>query len=289
MQYESEAPIYADQLAMNNNTPNIKTFNLPDNNTPVKKCSASSSASSSSSDNRQSITRTPVVNQNNLNKKVRRSNSKRDSIVNESEKKTESNDSVYNIKKCIELFLEMERLHTSIETQEDLWVLYNYYEQQKQNSETQSSIISIVNESEKSNSTSEERISSIIYGSTSSRTIESSDDDFNETRNDIKKLKESLANKRELFFYGDNCQQSNTSKFTKKKFIYPKIHTFFLYVNYFLGIENKNIELNTVKNKSYEPHKPASHKTSFEPKLHKTLQPELILTKPIKDKENTVS
>ncbi|XP_043484130.1 probable tyrosine-protein kinase DDB_G0283397 isoform X2 [Leptopilina heterotoma] len=266
LQYESEAPIYADQLAMNNNTPNTKTLNLPLGTAPpVKKCS--SSRSSTSSDNWKSITKpSAIAAQNNLNKKLR-SSSKRNSVINESEKIEEAvdNDSVYNIKKCTDLFLQMERLHTCIETQEDLWVLYNYYDQQKENSDIQSSIPSIINESEKSNFTSEERISSIIYGSTSSRTIESSDDDFNETRNDIKKLKESLASKRERFFYGDDCQRSISNTST----------------------ENKIPAYNNVQGKSYEPHKPASHKTSFEPKLHKTSQPELILTKPIKEKEQT--
>lgn len=189
-------------------------MNVPVNVTPVKK----SSSSPSSSGNRKATPRKSTNTPSNQQKKIRKSDLIKESVAKESEQiqKTESFIShAFDIKKETDLFLEMERLHINLQTYQDPWIIYNFNEQQKKNLEVQSSTQSIDQEYEKSNSSSEERISSLIYSSTSSPTVDTSDDDFNETRNDIKKLRESLANQRERFFYGDSYQQSvsNTSEF----------------------------------------------------------------------------
>ncbi|XP_043258000.1 uncharacterized protein LOC122400539 isoform X1 [Colletes gigas] len=83
----------------------------------------------------------------------------------------------------------------------------------------------------------------------SSSILESTDDEsFKDARSNLKQLKETLANKREHFFYGNDSSPNfeNTS---------PK---------------TKNIIMTEIKSKDYEPHKPASHKTSLEPKFNKS-------------------
>ncbi|XP_015122837.1 uncharacterized protein LOC107045189 isoform X2 [Diachasma alloeum] len=68
-------------------------------------------------------------------------------------------------------------------------------------------------------------------------------------RVNIKKLKESLASKRETFFYGPDS--SNCSPTEKRENLKSKM-------------------LRQIRSKDYEPHKPASHKTSLELKLNKS-------------------
>ncbi|XP_076183295.1 uncharacterized protein LOC143154996 isoform X2 [Ptiloglossa arizonensis] len=82
----------------------------------------------------------------------------------------------------------------------------------------------------------------------SSPLLESTDDEsFKDARSNLKQLKKVLANKRQRFFYGSDLQKStDTSPSTK------------------------SVEFDQVKSKNYEPHKPASHKTSLEPKLNKS-------------------
>ncbi|XP_071875868.1 uncharacterized protein isoform X2 [Bombus fervidus] len=81
----------------------------------------------------------------------------------------------------------------------------------------------------------------------SSPVLESSDDEsYKDARTNLKQLKEILANKREHFFYGS--ESSHTSP----------------------NINPANNMLTKVKSKDYEPHKPASHKTSLEPKYSKS-------------------
>lgn len=75
------------------------------------------------------------------------------------------------------------------------------------------------------------------------------DESSSDTRVSIKKLKQSIASKRENFFYGsDSSQYSPTEKIES----------------------TKSRILTQVRSKDYEPHKPASHKTSLEPKQTKS-------------------
>ena len=115
------------------------------------------------------------------------------------------------------LFLEG-RLHNAVHDSLDkgrekvLSTNFTIPEQHKEKAEVQ---MSVENKAvDEIQATSEDRNSS-NDGSESTRTIESSssDDDFSETRNNIKKLKESLASKRERFFNGnDSFQVSNAEK-----------------------------------------------------------------------------
>ncbi|KOX75689.1 Inactive serine/threonine-protein kinase TEX14, partial [Melipona quadrifasciata] len=91
--------------------------------------------------------------------------------------------------------------------------------------------------------TTESRTTSVY----SSPLLESTDDEsFKDARTNLKQLKKILADKREHFFYGSDSSTdiSPTSK---------------------LFIETRS--------KDYEPHKPASHKTSLEPKFSKSPTP----------------
>lgn len=76
-----------------------------------------------------------------------------------------------------------------------------------------------------------------------------SDGEAGDPRVNIKKLKESLASKRETFFYGSDS--SNCSSTERR--------------------DNEMSQMLTqIRSKDYEPHKPASHKTSLELKLNKS-------------------
>ncbi|OAD60905.1 Inactive serine/threonine-protein kinase TEX14 [Eufriesea mexicana] len=74
------------------------------------------------------------------------------------------------------------------------------------------------------------------------------DESFKDARTNLKQLKKVLANRREHFFYGSDSSHASTD----------------------LSPMNKNKILTEAKSKDYEPHKPASHKTSLEPKYSKS-------------------
>ncbi|KAK1127787.1 hypothetical protein K0M31_003273 [Melipona bicolor] len=91
--------------------------------------------------------------------------------------------------------------------------------------------------------TTESRTTSVY----SSPLLESTDDEsFKDARTNLKQLKKILADKREHFFYGSDSSTDISS--TSKLFI-------------------------ETRSKDYEPHKPASHKTSIEPKFSKSPTP----------------
>ncbi|XP_015609453.1 uncharacterized protein LOC107274657 isoform X2 [Cephus cinctus] len=104
--------------------------------------------------------------------------------------------------------------------------------------------------------------SSSSVASTFTGAINSAEED---AQSALKKLKESLASKRENFFYGNNASQISIPE-TISPTMRIKI-------------------LEEAKNKDCEPHKPASHKTSFELKMNKSPTTiESILTKPASHK-----
>ncbi|XP_054014878.1 uncharacterized protein LOC128895911 isoform X2 [Hylaeus anthracinus] len=74
------------------------------------------------------------------------------------------------------------------------------------------------------------------------------DESFKDARTNLEQLKKALANKREHFFYGSDSSSNSADS----------------------SQETKNIIFAQVKSKDYEPHKPASHKTSLEPKFNKS-------------------
>ena len=83
----------------------------------------------------------------------------------------------------------------------------------------------------------------------SSPLLDSTDEDsYKDARTNLKQLKKVLANRREHFFYGSDSspESADISRKTKSKI------------------------LTQAKSKDYEPHKPASHKTSLEPKYSKS-------------------
>ncbi|KZC14650.1 Inactive serine/threonine-protein kinase TEX14 [Dufourea novaeangliae] len=78
--------------------------------------------------------------------------------------------------------------------------------------------------------------------------MDSTDDEtYKDARTNLKQLKKALADKREHFFYGSDSSQSSYPS--------PRI---------------KNKILTQTKSRDYEPHKPASHKTSLEPRYNKS-------------------
>lgn len=83
----------------------------------------------------------------------------------------------------------------------------------------------------------------------SSPLLESTDDEsFKDARTNLKQLKKVLASKREHFFYGSDSSPISTD-------ISPTI---------------RDKIFTEIKSKDYEPHKPASHRTSIEPKCNKS-------------------
>ncbi|XP_017886883.2 uncharacterized protein LOC108629038 [Ceratina calcarata] len=82
----------------------------------------------------------------------------------------------------------------------------------------------------------------------SSPLIDSTDDEsYKDARTNLQQLKKTLACKREHFFYGSDSSHASTNLSS-----------------------NTNKIITEVRSKDYEPHKPASHKTSFEPKYNKS-------------------
>ncbi|XP_076643353.1 uncharacterized protein LOC143353714 isoform X2 [Halictus rubicundus] len=79
--------------------------------------------------------------------------------------------------------------------------------------------------------------------------LETTDDEsFKDAITNLKQLKKDLADKREHFFYGSDSSQTSS---------YPDPKT-------------KKKALIQAKSRNYEPHKPASHKTSIQPKYNKS-------------------
>ncbi|XP_076278097.1 uncharacterized protein LOC143207997 isoform X1 [Lasioglossum baleicum] len=79
--------------------------------------------------------------------------------------------------------------------------------------------------------------------------LETTDDEsFKDAMTNLKQLKKDLADKREHFFYGSDSSQSSSHPNLKAK---------------------KNTLIQN-RSRNYEPHKPASHKTSIQPKYNKS-------------------
>ncbi|CAK9833751.1 Inactive serine/threonine-protein kinase TEX14 [Anthophora retusa] len=92
--------------------------------------------------------------------------------------------------------------------------------------------------------TEESRTTSVY----SSPLLESTDDEsFKDAKTTLQQLKKVLANRREHFFYGSDSSHASTETSPMKNEIF-----------------------NQAKSKDYEPHKPASHKTSLELKCSKS-------------------
>ncbi|XP_043282862.1 uncharacterized protein [Venturia canescens] len=87
----------------------------------------------------------------------------------------------------------------------------------------------------------------------STESLDSSDDEssLSDTRESTKRLRQTLANKRNDFFYGNDCSQCLQTE------------------DIDADDDEDNIKsriLTEVRSKDYQPHKPASHKTSLQPK-----------------------
>ena len=83
----------------------------------------------------------------------------------------------------------------------------------------------------------------------SSPLLDSTDEDsYKDARTNLKQLKKVLANRREHFFYGSDSSPESAD----------------------IGRKTKSKILTQAQSKDYEPHKPASHKTSLEPKYSKS-------------------
>ena len=212
LQYETEAPIYSDQYTNNNINQHSKVFNVPVCTSPLAECPTTPL----SSDNCKPAPKTLFNAQKNVCNRVTRSSSKKD--LSEKEFiKTKSVVDKKNVteKKNTNLLLEGQRLHNEVNDNDVLCTFNTIPEQRKEGTDVQKchNQTPLV---EEINSTSEERISSHTDDTDSTRTIESSEEDvFNGTRNDIKKLRESLANKRERFFYGDDLFHVSVNETSK--------------------------------------------------------------------------
>ncbi|XP_033210908.1 uncharacterized protein LOC117168990 isoform X2 [Belonocnema kinseyi] len=295
LQYETEAPIYANQYTNNNNiNQNSKVCNVPICISPTTKCPTTPL----SAENSKPAPKTLFNSQKKVCNRLMRSSSKKELVHKDLTrlKLTDKQDS-NNLpaEKKANLFLQ-ERLHNevhdSVDTGQKEYRDTTFSSPELRNDEAEVEKMSVENEAdeeilstaaemlstadeilstaEEIHSTTEERVSS-NYGSESTRTLESSssscsDDDITETRNDIQKLRETLATKRERFFYGNDLRQASNADTN-------------------VDTEEKNAILERVRSKDYEPHKPASHKTCLEPKMNKSLQYETMLIKPASHRE----
>ncbi|XP_076394374.1 uncharacterized protein LOC100880685 isoform X2 [Megachile rotundata] len=244
MQYEDEEPVYIDQYANNNNDTG-KTFVLP-------------------------VTRSPSVISRNKSSKVTRSISAK---IPESptkqylyQKRSKQNGNVKATTHIeqVNFFGEDVKPIAKENLQKNMNMLCatqnNYKKHNYSNCNLEASDIG-PNDEANSEETSQpwsstykrvkgpqETVESRTTSVYSSPLLDSTDDEsFKDARTNLKQLKKVLANRREHFFYGSDS--SHTSAET--------------------SLNDKNRILDETKSKSYEPHKPASHKTSFEPKYNK--------------------
>ncbi|XP_060823605.1 uncharacterized protein LOC132911199 isoform X1 [Bombus pascuorum] len=248
-QYEREEPVYVDQYVNNNNKAD-NIYALPIKKSPTSKNKGSkltksvstkqlshSGISPDSSLGQQSYSRKSISKQN-ANQKVTPDNEEinffTDDVKGNTRNDTEKNTNIFN--NLQNNYKKINHLTSNVQVSDIRNEEFNAQEISQPWNNTYRKV-KAPQEATESKTTS-------VY---SSPVLESSDDEsYKDARTNLKQLKEILAYKREHFFYGS--ESSHTS---------PNINS------------TSNL-LTKVKSKDYEPHKPASHKTSLEPKYSKS-------------------
>ncbi|XP_033330052.2 uncharacterized protein LOC117222460 isoform X2 [Megalopta genalis] len=248
MQYEDEEPIYVDQHKNNNNVDPAKTYNLP--NSP--------SIAMMKSDG-------PKLTKSVSAKQLFVPNSSESLTKHYSLTKKITSKPIGNIKTVahiepVNVFADDVKHSKKESAQQNMNAFYNMQNKFKKNdcSHCTSDMASTVRSEEtldflqSFDSTYKKAKDSADSWVTSIGTfpsIDTTDDEsYKDAITNLKQLKKDLASKREHFFYGSDSSQTSScpNQKVKKK------------------------TLTQAKNVDYVPHKPASHKTSIQPKYHKS-------------------
>ncbi|CAD1472538.1 unnamed protein product, partial [Heterotrigona itama] len=251
IQYENEGPIYIDQY-MNNNNEIGSTYILQTKKSPMLKNKSSKLTKSVSAKQLPQFAISPdspprhlyskkSMSKQNINQKVTVdveeinffTDDIKGNIRNDIQKKSIYNNLQNNCKKINYPAFKTEALDTQ-----------NEESNAQENSQPWSNTYKKVKAPQ---DMTESRTTSVY----SSPLLESTTDDesFKDARTNLKQLKKILADKREHFFYGSDSSCTSTD-------ISPTSRLF-----------------TETRSKDYEPHKPASHKTSLEPKYSKSPNP----------------
>ncbi|XP_033301661.1 uncharacterized protein LOC117206431 isoform X1 [Bombus bifarius] len=247
-QYEHEEPIYVDQYANNNNeAENI--YILPIKKSPMKNKGPKLTKSVSTKQlSRSVISPDPSLRQHSYSRKSISKQNANQKVTPDIEEINFSADDVKgntrnDIEKNTNTFSNLQNNYKKINhptTNEEVSNIRNEEFNVQEISQPWNNIYRKVKAPQEA---TESRTTSVY----SSPLLQSSDDEsYKDARTNLKQLKEILANKRQCFFYGS--QSSHTSP----------------------NISPTSKMLIKVKSKDYEPHKPASHKTSLEPKYSKS-------------------
>ena len=250
MQYEDEEPVYIDQYANNNNDIG-KTFVSPVTRSPMGISKSKSLKLTKSASTRQLY---PARNPESPTSQY---------LYSKRSKQTRSVKATAHIEQ-VNFFGEDVNRTTNDNIQRNMNVLCSAQNNYKKhnypncnietldvapNDEVNSEASQPWNSTYKKVKGPQETVESRSTSVYSSPLLDSTDDEsFKDARTNLKQLKKVLANRREHFFYGSDS--SHTSADTSPN--------------------AKTEILNQTKSKDYEPHKPASHKTSLEPKYNKS-------------------
>lgn len=247
IQYESEEPIYIDEY-MNNNNEIENTYIFQTKKSPTLKNKSSKLTKSVSTKQLSQFPISPdtssrhlyskkLMSKQNINQKVTADVEEINFFTDDTKDNTKNDvqkESIYNnLQNCNKLN------YPTFKT--EALDIQNEESNAQQNSQPWNNTYKKVKAPQE---TIESRTSTSVY---SSPLPESTDDEsFKDARTNLKQLKKILADKREHFFYGSDSSTDISS--TSKLFI-------------------------ETRSKDYEPHKPASHKTSLEPKFSKSPTP----------------
>ncbi|CAK9833750.1 Inactive serine/threonine-protein kinase TEX14 [Anthophora retusa] len=251
MQYEDEEPVYIDQYANNNNDIE-KTYILPTMRSPMGVSKSKGSKLTKSVSAKQ------------LSYSAKNSDSPPRQYLYSKKSKQNGNLKTAAHSEQINFFADDVKRNVKDDIQKNMNMLFNVQNNLKKvnyptcNIEVSDTIRSgEVNPDEslhpwnstyrkvKAPQETEESRTTSVY---SSPLLESTDDEsFKDAKTTLQQLKKVLANRREHFFYGSDSSHASTETSPMKNEIF-----------------------NQAKSKDYEPHKPASHKTSLELKCSKS-------------------
>ncbi|KAK9295162.1 hypothetical protein QLX08_010441 [Tetragonisca angustula] len=247
IQYENEEPIYIDQYINNNNNEVGDTYILQTKKSPMLRNRSSKLTKSVSAKQLPQFAISADTSPRHLYSK--KSMSKQNISQRVAADVEEINFFTDDIKGNAKNDVQKESIYNSIQNNckkinyPRVLDIENEESNARQNSQPWSNTYKRVKAPQE---TTESRTTSIY----SSPLLESTDDEsFKDARTNLKQLKKILADRREHFFYGSDSSYASTDISPTSK----------------LFIETKS--------KDYEPHKPASHKTSLEPKYSKSPTP----------------
>ncbi|XP_043595525.1 uncharacterized protein LOC122573355 isoform X2 [Bombus pyrosoma] len=248
-QYEREQPVYVDQY-VNNNTKAENIYISPTKKSPMSKNKDSKLTKSVSS---KQLTHSAISPD---------PSSRQHSYSGKSISKQNANQKVTPAIEEINFFADDVKGNTRNDTEKKVSIFSNLQNNYKKINHTTTNVevLDIRNEGFNAQEISQpwkntyrkvkapqqatESTTTSVY---SSPLLESSDDEsYKDARTNLKQLKEKLANKRQHFFYGSESSHASSN------------------------ISPTSKMLTKIKSKDYEPHKPASHKTSLEPKYNKS-------------------